>query len=477
MIWLIITLSVLLVNLFLICLMVLFERKKPEFILFWLFVLIFLPILGFFIYLVLGTTLRRKIRKQIKNKQISDEKYFVYQNKKLEKELPKDIYDFVKFLNHYGAGNCADNSLLSFYSTSYSKIQQLKKDIKNAKKTINIEYYIFKKDKIGREILALLCKKATEGVKVKLIYDAVGSISTPKSFFKKLTKAGGDVVAYFPSALGIKFLNTKFNYRNHRKIVVIDGKIAYTGGMNICLDEVKNKQIRPWRDLHVRIEGNSASLYQNIFLSDYRYCVNDKSLPTTYIYDEDYYPVMPKTNSNFVSVVTSGPDKRLQSIKEIMIKLIYSAKKSILIQTPYFVPDDTFLTALRQASFNDVKVVIMLPLKPDRKMMQQMAFSYANELIDFNIDFYLYDGFMHSKLIMIDEKIAMLGSCNMDNRSFSLNFEVNTIFYDANNISSLKTIFDEDMKHCIKAGKSYLKHNMSKSKVGRSLLRLISPLL
>lgn len=477
MIWLIITLSVLLVNLFLICLMVLFERKKPEFILFWLFVLVFLPILGFLIYLVLGTTLRRKIRKQIKNKQISDQKYFVYQNKKLEKDLPDDIYEFVQFLNHYGAGNCADNSLMSFYTTSYSKIQQLKKDIKNAKKTINIEYYIFKKDKIGREILALLCKKATEGVKVKLIYDAVGSISTPKSFFKKLSKAGGDVVAYFPSALGIKFLNTKFNYRNHRKIVVIDGRIAYTGGMNICLDEVKNKQIRPWRDLHVRIEGNSASLYQNIFLSDYRYCVNDKSLPSTYIYDEDYYPILPKTNSNFVSVVASGPDKRLQSIKEIMIKMIYTAKKSILIQTPYFVPDDTFLTALRQASFNGVKVAIMLPLKPDRKMMQQMAFSYANELIDFKIDFYLYDGFMHSKLIMIDDKLAMLGSCNMDNRSFSLNFEVNTIFYDENNLSSLKKIYDDDMKHCFKAHKSYLRHNMPKSKVGRAFLRLISPLL
>ncbi len=477
MVWLIIILSVLLVNLFFICLMVLFERKKPEFILFWLFVLIFLPILGFFIYLVLGTTLRRKIRKQIENKQISDQKFFVYQNKHLDKKISDDIYEFVKFLNHYGAGNCADNSQLSFYSTSYSKIKQLKEDIKNAKKTINIEYYIFKKDKIGREILALLCKKATEGVKVKLIYDAVGSISTPNSFFKKLSRAGGSVVAYFPSAIGIKFLNTRFNYRNHRKIVVIDGKIAYSGGMNICLDEVKNKQIRPWRDLHIRVEGNSASLYQNIFLSDYRYCVNDKSLPTNYLYDEDYYPVLNETNVNLVSVVSSGPDKKLQSIKEIMIKMIYLAKKSILIQTPYFVPDDTFLTALRQASFNGVKVVIMLPLKPDRKMMQQMAFSYANELIDFKIDFYLYNGFMHSKLIIIDDKLAMMGSCNMDNRSFSLNFEINTIFYDANNLSSLKTIFNEDMKHSIKAHKSYLRHHMPKSKVGRAFLRLISPLL
>lgn len=476
MMWLIFALCALILNLIFVCIMVLFERKKPEFIPFWLLLFVLLPVIGFFVYLIVGTSLRRKIRKQIERKKISDRYLDIYCTD--DCGISDKYQNFVEFLNFYGAGNFTFNKSIDFFSSSHDKIKALKKDIQNAQHSINLEYYIFKNDKIGREIMFLLCEKARQGVEVNLVYDAVGSLSTKRSFFKKLDKFGGKTASFFPSALKIKYINTKLNFRNHRKIVVIDGKIAYFGGMNICLDEVKNKQIRPWRDLHVRIEGETASVFQAVFLSDFRYATNDTSTVKSYLTNKSYFPDFDDSEKkNAISVVVSGPDKRLQSIKEVMIKLISMAKKSIFIQTPYFVLDDTFITALRIASFSGVKIKIMLPYKPDRKMMQQMGFSYANQLMDFNVEFYLYDGFMHSKLILIDDEIAILGSCNMDNRSFSLNFESNAIFYDKENIISLKKIVENDLKNSFKATKKILKKGMPKTKFGRAFLKLLSPLL
>lgn len=477
--WIIIIFALL--NFFLLLSMIFLEKKKPENIIAWLTVLTFLPVIGFIFYIIFGSGLSWRTRRMIKRKSISErdiisniEGINTIKSAKLDGMNKEDRGQVVLGFS-YGAYLLPGNDI-KIFTDGKAKIEALKKDILNAKKSINIEYYIFADDEIGQEIMNLLCKKAQEGVDVKLIYDSVGSRKSPRRFFKKLEKAGGQVGEFFPPFMHIRFINLKLNYRNHRKIAVIDGEIGYTGGMNIRDDHMgKNKRLHPWRDTHLRIEGSGVYGLQNIFLDDWRYCKNDNTPARLYL-ENGYFPSPKLCGDATVQVVSSGPDDQIQMIKETFVKLITNAKETIYIQTPYFIPDEVFCSALRIAIKSGVEVHIMVPKIPDKKTVYMATLSYLKEFATLGAKIYLYKGFLHSKVMIIDDNKLSVGTCNTDNRSFGLNFEDTVLIYSNKLNSQHKEIFAEDVKNSQFVTINYFQKKRWITKMFQAVMRLLSAL-
>lgn len=468
-------------NLLLLVGMIFLEKKKPQTIIAWLTILTFLPGIGFIFYVMLGSGLSHRIRRMIKKKAISERDVLknirglkTFSEVSGIRSLAKDG-DLLRLCMDMGGYPCLGNDI-KLFCHGLEKIAILKQDLLAAKKTINMEYYIFANDKVGKEIMQILIHKAKQGVKVKLIYDSVGSKNSSKRFFRKLEKAGGEVAEFFPPFLHIRMINLKLNYRNHRKIVVIDGKIAYTGGINIRDDHMGMKRkLSPWRDASVRIEGGGAYPLQNIFLDDWRYAKNDKTPVENYI--KEYFPMPEVKGDATVQVITSGPDSKLQKIKEVFIKMIIGAKKRVYLQTPYFVPDDAFISALTIAKKSGVDVRIMLPGKPDKKTVYMSTLSYAREMAEIGIKIYFYNGFMHAKTLLVDDNKLSVGSCNLDNRSFGLNFECTAIIYSEEANKQYLEYFEEDIAESVLADENYFKKAPIITKMGQAFFRLFAPLL
>lgn len=389
--------------------------------------------------------------------------------------LVKADREIITLCYNYGSYPCPGNDV-KIYNWGKDKLADLKRDIKNARHSINIEYYIFEDDESGNEIMDLLCQKAKEGVDVKLIYDSIGSRHAPRRFFKKLAKAGGQVAEFFPPFMHFRLINLKVNYRNHRKIVVIDGLIGYTGGINIRDDHMgKDKRLTPWRDTHVRIEGSGCYALQNIFLDDWRYCKKDGTPPMVYL-ENGYFPSPKICGDVNVQVLSSGPDSPEQQIKEVFVKLITSAREKVYIQTPYFVPDDVFMSALRIAVKSGVDVRIMVPKIPDKKSVYHVTLSYLKEMVELGVRVYLYNGFLHSKTIIIDGNKLSIGTCNTDNRSFGLNFEDTAILYSESLNKEYSLTFFKDMKQSVEINIDYFKRKKWITKFAQAILRLLSAL-
>ena len=281
-------------------------------------------------------------------------------------------------------------------------------------------------------MLELLAMKAKEGVQVKLIYDRLGCIKTRLKDFQMLKEAGGEVLPFLPSLFRTCF---HFNYRYHRKLVVIDGQIAYTGGINVGDDYLsKYSHITPWRDSAIRLIGESVSIMQLRFLCDWYFLYKQDVHNEKPFFVEDIFDIHEKPleviNNMGVQILSSGPDSETSYIKESYIKMIMSAKKYIYIETPYLVPDETFLTVLRMACLSGIDVRIMLPKKPDKPYVYGITLSYAEELLKAGAKVYLREGFLHAKSIVIDDFVTNIGSCNIDIRSFVLDYELNAIIYE-----------------------------------------------
>ena len=461
--------------------MVFYEKRKPENIIAWLTVLTFLPIIGFLLYVVFGSGLSVTTRRMIKKKSISERDIIrnidgiqTLEEAKLDGIL-KDDQELVTLCYSFGSYPIPGNDI-KIFTNGKDKIEALKKDILNAKESINIQYYIFANDKTGKVIMDLLCKRAREGIDVKLIYDSIGSRKAPRRFFKKLEKAGGQVGEFFPPLLHIRNLNLKLNYRNHRKIVVIDGRIGYTGGINLRDDHMGlDKKIKPWRDTHIRVEGSGVYALQNSFLDDWRYCTNDNTPPKLYL-ENGYFPSPKICGTATVQFVTSGPDSQVQKIKETFVKMIINAKKRVYIQTPYFIPDDVFFAALRIAINSGVDVRVMVPNVPDKKTVYLATLSYLKEVADMGVKVYLYNGFLHSKTILVDDNKLSIGTCNTDNRSFGLNFEDAMIIYSESLNKEYENIFDNDMKNSIEVNSEFFKKKKWITKMLQAIMRLLSSL-
>ena len=468
-------------NFLLLISMVFLEKRKPENIIAWITVLTFLPVIGFLFYIVFGSGLSVRTRRMIKKKAISERDIIrnikgiqTLEEAKLDGIL-KDDQELATLCYSYGSYPLPGNDI-KIYSNGQDKMKALKEDLLNAQKSINMEYYIFADDKTGKEVMDILCKKAREGLDVKLIYDSIGSRKAPRRFFRKLEKAGGQVGEFFPPFMHIRLINLKLNYRNHRKIVVIDGKIGYTGGINIRDDHIGlDKKLKPWRDTHLRIEGAGVYALQNIFLDDWRYCKNDNTPPRLYL-ENGYFP-SPKICGNATTqVITSGPDSTVSRIKETFIKMILSAKKRVYIQTPYFIPDDVFFSALRIAINSGIDVRIMVPKIPDKKTVYLATLSYLKEMSELGIKIYLYNGFLHSKAIIVDDNKLSIGTCNTDNRSFGLNFENTVIIYSHELNEQYSNIFQNDIESSQEVGLKYFQKKKWITKVLQAIMRLLSAL-
>ena len=457
------------------------ERKNASSAWAWLLILYFLPLIGFLLYLLLGRQLRKKhLFRWEGRKNIGIDKLISYQieavkNGKLDYRINHvEEYNQLIYMNltSSNAVLTQDNDV-QIFTDGTDKFEALIKDIENAKEHIHIQYYIFKLDNLGKRILNALIERAKHGVKVRILYDEMGSRGLKKSRFSELIKYGGEIEVFFPSILPL--FNPRLNFRNHRKIVVIDGRIGYIGGFNVGDEYLGlNNKFGYWRDTHLRIEGSSVHPLQTRFLLDW----NQASQKHRVHYSERYFPAIPLKGITAMQVISSGPDTDWANIKNGYIKLISNAKKHVYIQTPYFIPDESFFDAVRIAALSGVDVRIMIPNKPDHMFVYWATYSYVGMLLDVGAKIYIYDkGFIHAKMIVVDDEAASVGTANIDNRSFKLNFEVNAFIYDIDVSHSLSEIFERDMLDSYELTKALYAQRSLWIKFKESVSRLLSPIL
>ena len=458
--------------------MVFHERREAVSLFAWFLLFISCPIIGFILYMLFGSGLKYYSR-QKRLKKIQVDTLFPGQMKEqealLEKiDVSKILYgDLIKFNTNFGKSLLTSKNEIKIYTDGKSKYEDLLYDIEHARHSIHILYFIIKNDTIGKRLVEALVKKAKEGVEVRVVYDDAGCFTTPYSMFKDLVSEGGRVLKFLPSVC--KVLGLNLNYRNHRKIVVIDGQIGYTGGMNIGDEYMSlHKRLKPWRDTHIRIVGETVNMLQIRFLQDYMFALRDEEEAKKIRENiRSYLPKTTCTKKLHMQLVNSGPDLKTEDIKSAYVKMIYCAKKCIYIETPYFVPDCIFLHAIKSAALAGVDVHILLPNIPDKRFVYRATTSYIEELLDAGIKVYLYDGFLHSKCIVIDNVITAIGSTNIDTRSFKINFEISAFIYDQEFTKQMMDIIREDLKLSKQVMKEDEKNKPAWIKYEESICRLL----
>ncbi len=476
--------TITLVNFIFIITAVFFERKKPASAAVWIMVLTFLPLVGFFLYLVFGRTLRLNKNRIFRLKKDYDDMYYerlVEQRHLLDDRLfdftdqsMKQYSDIIEMLLNTSRSIYSQDNDITIFTDAKYKYDRLLKDIRKATSSIHLLYYIINNDRIGRRVVDALTEKAKEGVEVRVLYDQIGSLLTPPSMFKELRKAGGKVTRFFPLRFGTYL---RLNFRNHRKIVVIDGKIGYIGGMNIG-DEYMglDKRKTPWRDTHLRMTGTSVRFLQERFLKDWYYASSEEGINEAGALQR-YFPAAEACGKTGVQVVSSGPDTCGEQNKRGLMKVIYSARETLYIQSPYFVPDDSFLESLQIAAMSGVDVRVMLPSVPDKKFVYRVTTSYIRDLMDYGVKVYLYPGFLHAKMAVMDGRISVMGTTNIDIRSFLLDFEINTFVYDTDFSQKCLDIFKEDMSKSRLVTKEWYDDRGLWVKIQERIFRLFSPIL
>ncbi|MCX7714561.1 MAG: cardiolipin synthase [Clostridia bacterium] len=462
------------INFILVIVLVGFERRDPVVALAWVLAFTLLPIAGAIIFLFFGKGLKSYTRRKYALKAQRDEEYSRILKKQHEifrtRESERPYTDIIRYLLAVNQSIYTDDNHVKIFTDAAEKYNSLFCDIENAKETINLLYFIIRNDETGRKLLSLLEKKAREGVEVRLLYDDFGSILTPKRIFNGLKRAGGKVHLFFPVKLGSLL---KINHRNHRKIVVVDGKIAYMGGMNIGDEYMGKKKPSPWRDTHIKVQGSAVYFLQERFAMDWLYATNE-DLSNQF---KKFFTHTTFAGDVGMQIVTSGPDSKSEEIKCGMIKMINEAKRYIYIQTPYFVPDKPFLEAMRMAAASGVDVRIMLPGIPDKRYVYYTSLSYVGEMLDAGISVYLYPGFIHSKTIVADDTVSTIGTTNIDIRSFQLHFEINAFMYDEDTAVECRKIFENDAEKCFVVTKEWYNRRGILQVLKEGFYRLFSPIM
>ncbi|PTF04293.1 cardiolipin synthase [Staphylococcus devriesei] len=470
-----------LLNLIFAFVIIFMERRSAGSIWAWLLVLVFLPVIGFMLYLLLGRQIQRDQIFKLKKEDCKELEMIVdEQIEALESDdFSKGNHQIVKFkemvrmlLFNNAAFLTTDNNI-KIFTDGNAKFNSLIEDIKNAQDYIHIQYYIFKSDNLGRRILAALEKKLDEGLEVKMLYDDMGSRLLRKKDLKRFREKGAHVESFFPSKLPL--INLRMNNRNHRKIVIIDGKIGYVGGFNVGDEYLgQDKKFGYWRDTHLRLEGDSVNALELRFILDW----NSQSSRDFIEYNERYFPDVDSGGTIGVQIASSGPDEEWEQIKYGYLKMISSAKHSIYIQSPYFIPDQAFLDAIKIAALGGVEVNLMIPNMPDHPFVYWATLKNAASLLEAGVKIYKYDnGFLHSKTLIIDDEIATVGTTNMDNRSFTLNFEVNAFIYDEDIAWQLKQAFIDDMKVSYRLTQELYNQRSTWVKFKEGISQLLSPIL
>ncbi len=476
--------NLILINILLAFIIVFFQRRDPKAVWTWLLVLIFLPGVGFLLYLILGQNMHK--RKMFKTKAIEDQisGVILQQEETIKKdefyELEGELKEYTDLVYYnLKSANCLyrnDNEVV-LYADGKEKFAALLQDIENAEKFIHVQYYIIRNDPLFWTLEEALAKKAQEGVEVRILYDSMGcSIGNRmrEADWEKVRSHGIRTAEFFPAFL--KKFQLRINYRNHRKIVVIDNEIAYVGGFNIGMEYVgADEKFGYWRDNHLRIRGSSVLDLQNRFILDWNYAAKENLFANSVYFLQQN---VRRRGSVGMQIVSSGPDSKYQNVRNNYLKLINKAKSNIYIQSPYFIPDDVILDALRLASMSGVDVRVMIPCKPDHPFVYWATYSYMEDLLDAGVKCYTYDnGFLHVKTVMVDGLACSVGTANMDFRSFCLNFEVNAVIYDAATTQMLEDQFLHDLRSSTMITSYAYERRSLRVRLKEQISRLLSPLM
>ena len=458
------------------------ERKDASTTWAWLMILFFIPFLGFLVYLFLGQNLTRSrlfdwegikkvgIEDLITNQlnQIRDSDF------KFDNEIVEEHRDMIYMHLLKNDAVLMEDNNIDLFVDGKKKFKELLSDITAAKNHIHIQYYIFRKDGVGGQIIDALIEKAKQGVSVRVLYDELGSRKLRIKDFAELIAAGGEVGVFFPSRFPL--INIRLNYRNHRKLVIIDGQIGYVGGFNVGDEYLGlSKKFGYWRDTHIKISGTAVDPMQTRFIMDW-----NQASKHHYIHFEDrYFPKQKQSHGDAaLQIVSSGPDSEWEQIKNGYIKMIMAAKKSVYIQSPYFIPDKSLLDAVRIAATAGVDVRVMIPNKPDHPFVYWATYSHVGEILKAGAKVYIYEkGFIHAKTIVVDRKICSVGTANIDMRSFKLNFEVNAFIYDKETSEALAHIFEKDSLSSTSLTKEMYDQRPKRIRFKESVSRLLSPIL
>lgn len=449
------------------------QRRNPQAAWAWLLLLNFVPGVGFVIYLLFGQNFRKE--KLFRTKEIEGEIEYAVRRQECKLDLGKGTYEQLILYNlKENQAILTDNNDIQIYTEGKEKFRSLICELEKAENYIHLEYYIIRGDEVWEAIKEVLFRKAERGVEIRVLFDGMGCRSTNKKEWKELKEAGIHVAEFFPAVLGK--LQPRVNYRNHRKIVVIDGKTGFVGGFNIGREYVgKNERFGHWRDTHVRIEGGAVLSLAIRFILDWNFAAGENLFLRDHLFE---VPKFGCKGSESVQIITSGPDSKEPAIRNNYLRLIHMAKKSICIQTPYFIPDDNIKDALKIAAKSGIEVRVMVPDKPDHPLVYWATRSYIGEMLEAGVKCYLYqDGFLHAKCVCVDDQVTCLGTANMDIRSFSLNFEVNAVIYSERITKKLKEAFEEDVeKSCELSEPEYEKRDLE-VRFKEQFSRLFSPVL
>jgi cardiolipin synthase len=483
--WLLFFEMIYLVILLLVCLRIIYDTRSTTKTLAYLLLAIFVPFAGMLFYFSFGINYRK--RKMYSKKLMADDD--------LSGKLREDIFKYSKHTFDHSDPEVQSNRELAIMLVKDSlspltgnnevkllvngeyKFPEVLNAIREARHHIHMEYYIYEDDKIGCAIADALIQKAKEGVTVRFIYDDFGSRAIRKRLVRRLKEAG--VHAFpFHKIIFIALAN-RLNYRNHRKIIVIDGSTAFVGGINVS-DRYINNAGEPgklfWRDTHLRIDGPGVYYLQYLFLCDWNFCANDKLQP-----DALFFPrpsALPFKGSKVVQIAASGPDSDTPTILFSLLQAINLATEEILITTPYFIPGESLLDALMVAALGGVSVKLLVPGISDSVLVNAAARSYYDDLLKAGVEIYLYTkGFVHAKTLVTDKKIAIVGTANMDYRSFDLNFEVNAIVYDRGVADELAAVFYADIANAKKIDPIVWESRSVWKQLLEKTARLVSPLL
>lgn len=461
---------------------ILLENRNPAKTAAYLLLILFVPVIGLLTYYFFGVNYRTKKKYRIKKlndavfferlklavlessqKVIQEKKYFLINQTELANLLLRDS------LAQLTANN--DVKLLINGEEKFSEIIEA---FENATHHIHIEYYIIEEGEIANRIKDILIKKSLAGVKVRIIYDDFGSKSIRKKFANDLRKAGVEIYPFYKTHFVL--LANRLNYRNHRKIIVVDGRIGFTGGINISdryINNLQRKQVY-WRDTHLRIEGDAVQSLQIIFISDWNFCaVNEIDL------SRPFFPSIQNDNKQIVQVASSGPDSERATIMLAFFSAIVNATKRIFITSPYLIPNESILTALKQAALSDLDVKIIVPAHSDFSFVNAASQSFFSELLLAGVRIYLYQkGFIHAKTMLLDNNLAIVGTANMDIRSFDLNFEVNAFVYDEKVNANLHENFLNDLKDCTEVlYDDWILQRNGIQLLKESIARIVAPIL
>lgn len=464
-----------------VCLRVIYETRSATKTMAYLLLILFVPVLGIVFYILFGVNYWKI--KLYNSKSKEDEKLLkklksevkAYENVIVSpSELPnEDNRELATMLKNQLKSPLTRNNSIKLLINGEKKFPEVLEALRNAKDHIHIEYYIYEMDEIGKQIVDILIQKAKEGVQVRFIYDDFGSPHIKKDTHEKMSAAGVEVYPF--QKVHFYLLANRLNYRNHRKIIIIDGQTAFTGGINVCdkyINNGKNKLF--WRDTHIRIDGPGVFYLQYLFLSDWNFC-SGKMITAQ---EAQFLIPSPSKEDRFVQVAASGPDSEQPSVLFALLQAIYLAKKEILITTPYFIPGDSILEALRVAALSGLSVKLLVPGVCDSNFVNAASKSYYKDLLCAGVEIYMYQkGFVHAKTLVTDGNLSVIGTANMDYRSFELNFEENVLVYDKDFGHQLREVFFNDLSEAEKIDKERWCNRPAYKQLPERLARLFSHVL